>query len=225
MQIDKASIGDRVLAELRRKIIAGDYAGGEALRQEKLAVDLGVSRIPVREAIRKLEAEGLVQSEPHKGSVVTPLSSDELAQLFEIRLQLEPWLFGLAIPLMTDAGFEAAERLIGQSMDPGSIGAWSELNWQFHAKLYESAQRRHAMGMLKTVHQIANRYVNLHRAVVHDVALELSDHRALVRHARHRDAKAGVAALTDHIQRVADGLQTAIKSAFQNPCTLVRSDS
>ncbi len=212
MQIDRASISDRVLAELRRKIIAGDYAAGSALRQEKLAFDLGVSRIPIREAIHKLEAEGLVQSEPHKGSVVAPLSATELAELFEIRLQLEPWLFGLAIPLMTEASFAAAEAIIAQSMQGGSDGNWSALNWQFHATLYESAQRKHAMGMLKTVHQSANRYVNLHRAVVHDVALELSDHRTLVRHARQRDVKAGMKALKEHIRRVAAGLQSTIES-------------
>jgi DNA-binding GntR family transcriptional regulator len=211
MQIEKSSLGDRVLAELRRKIIAGDLAAGSALRQEKLAADLGVSRIPVREAIRKLEAEGLVHSEPHRGSVVAPLSLEELTELFELRMRLEPWLFGLAIPLMTEAQFAAAEAVIATSVASVSIDSWSDLNWQFHAALYEAAQRPQAMRMLTTLHQIANRYINLHRAVVHDVQVELSDHRALVQHARVRDVHAGMAALAEHIRRVAAGLQGEIK--------------
>ena len=81
--------------------------------------ELGVSRIPLREAIRHLEAEGLVTSELHKGTVVSSLSPSEIEELFGIRMQLETWLFAAAIPRMTDADFARAEAVIEEALENG----------------------------------------------------------------------------------------------------------
>src|SRR5262245_22263850 len=80
--------------------MAGVLPEGQQLRQEALAADLGVSRIPVREALRQLEAEGFVAIESHRGAVVSKLSLDEIIELFELRIRLEGWLLALAIPEM-----------------------------------------------------------------------------------------------------------------------------
>jgi DNA-binding GntR family transcriptional regulator len=84
----RTSLTEQITTELRRRILNGQLAAGTTLRQERLATELGVSRIPLREAIRHLESEGLVVSELHKGAVVSSLSPDELEELFGIRMQL-----------------------------------------------------------------------------------------------------------------------------------------
>ncbi|MFC7397354.1 GntR family transcriptional regulator [Chelatococcus sp. GCM10030263] len=194
------------MTELRRQIINGQLPEGTPLRQEKLAADLGVSRVPLREAIRQLEAEGLVVSEMHKGTVVSSLSLEEIEELFDIRIRLETWLFEVAIPRLTDADFDLAEAVIDEAMRVGSVENWGELNWRFHEVLYRPSGNKIALRLLKTVHDNANRYVNLQIAVAKDVEIELSDHQTLLAYARLRDVRRGVDMLRGHIQRVSRNL-------------------
>ena len=86
----------RVVALLRDQILSGALPEGLQLRQEKLAAELGVSRVPIREALHQLEAEGLVLQESHKGAVVSGLSIDDLEETYEIRARLETWLLELS---------------------------------------------------------------------------------------------------------------------------------
>lgn len=213
MRIGRQSLTDQIVDELRRRIVAGELPAATPLRQEKLAAEMGVSRVPLREAIRQLEAEGLVTTEVHKGTVVSSLSPQEIEELFEIRTQLETWLFGLAIPAMTEDDFRAAEAVIAEASAVGDVHAWGELNWRFHHALYAASGRHIALRLLKTVHDNANRYVNLQLAVIADVEHELVDHRQLVAFARLRDVQGGVALLRDHIGRVAQNLTDSIGSA------------
>ena len=210
MRIGRQSLTDQIVGELRRRIVAGELPEGTPLRQEKLAAELGVSRVPLREAIRQLEAEGLVTTEVHKGTVVSSLSPPEIEELFEIRTQLETWLFALAIPQMTEADFQAAEAVIAEASATATYDVWGELNWRFHRALYEASGRHIALRLLKTVHDNANRYVNLQLTTAPDVEHELVDHRQLVAFARLRDVDGGVALLRDHIGRVAQNLTSSI---------------
>jgi DNA-binding GntR family transcriptional regulator len=95
---------------LRERILRGDYAEGVPLRQDAIAQDLGVSRIPVREALRQLEAEGLVTFSPHRGAVVSSLSLKEIRELFELRAEIESDLLRRAIPEMGTEKFRAGAR-------------------------------------------------------------------------------------------------------------------
>ncbi|MCV6602558.1 MAG: GntR family transcriptional regulator, partial [Cohaesibacter sp.] len=90
-----------VADEIRQRILNGELREGEQIRQEAIATELGVSRIPVREALRQLEAEGLITLVSHKGAEVTRLEPTEIAELFEVRVMLENWLFSLAIDHIT----------------------------------------------------------------------------------------------------------------------------
>lgn len=209
-KIGRQSLTDQIVTELRRQIIAGQLAAGAPLRQEKLAAELGVSRVPLREAIRQLEAEGLVVSELHKGTVVTSLSPEELKELFEIRLRIETWLFEAAIPLMTEEDFALADAVTDEAMASGSVENWGELNWRFHEALYRPSGNLIALKLLRTVHDNANRYVNLQIAVAEDVERELADHRALTAFARLRDTRRGVDTLRAHIQRVSRNLNASL---------------
>ncbi len=207
----RTSLTEQITGELRRRILNGQLAEGTMLRQERLAADLGVSRIPLREAIRHLEAEGLVASELHKGTVVSSLSPGELEELFGIRMQLETWLFEAAIPRMTEADFARAAALIDEAAEAGHAENWSELNWRFHEALYCPSGSRIALRLLRSVHDNAARYVNLQLVVVQgDVEHELSDHHAILAYARLRDSERGVDMLRRHIARVSRNLLASL---------------
>jgi len=209
----RTSLTEQITTELRRRILNGQLAEGMTLRQERLASELGVSRIPLREAIRHLEAEGLVVSELHKGTVVSSLSPDELEELFGIRMQLETWLFEVAIPRMTAADLDNAEALIEEASRTGDVGNWSELNWRFHEALYRASGNRIALKLLRSVHDNAARYVNLQLVVMQDVERELSDHHAMLAYARLRDVDRGADMLRRHIARVSRNLMTSLAAA------------
>jgi len=88
--IERQTVAAATTRALREKILSGEIGEGEQLRQDALAAEYGVSRIPLREALRQLEAEGLVSFYPHRGAVVSTLSLAEIEELFEIRALIEP---------------------------------------------------------------------------------------------------------------------------------------
>jgi DNA-binding transcriptional regulator YhcF (GntR family) len=118
-KIVRTTTVELVTTAIRQRILSGDLAPGEVLRQEALADELGVSRVPVREAITRLVGEGLLTKVPHKGAYVAELSIEEVQETFEIRLRLEPWLFSQAIPHISDA--EARRR--DGSRRVGNVGS------------------------------------------------------------------------------------------------------
>ena len=103
-----------VVEAIREKILTGAIKAGEPLRQAALADELKVSRIPVREALLQLEAEGLVEFEAHKGATATKLSAEQVTELFELRALLECELLRLAIPKLTEAELAQSEQLLQQ---------------------------------------------------------------------------------------------------------------
>lgn len=157
---------------LRERILSGQLPAGTQLRQEKLASDLGVSRMPVREALRQLEAEGLVRLETHKGAVVARLSTQELRENYEIRARLERWLTELAVPNLTSAHLRAAERALEAMRTNVDDYRWGRLNWDFHAALLRAAGRPYALGLLHRIYRNVYRHFG--------VPIRLTDNRALL---------------------------------------------
>ncbi|MBN9272851.1 MAG: GntR family transcriptional regulator, partial [Mesorhizobium sp.] len=105
----RQTVSAMVADHIAGKIIGGEYPGGHQIRQEAIAAELGVSRIPVREALLQLEADGLVVIRTHRGAVVSELSAEDAVDLFEARLQLEPFLVGKAIERVSDGGIAEVE--------------------------------------------------------------------------------------------------------------------
>src|SRR6478672_6534621 len=117
---------------IRERILRGRYPEGEPLRQDAIGVELGVSRIPVREALRQLEAEGLVTFNPHRGAVVSSMSLDEIAELFELRAEIECDLLRRAIPKMTQEQLDRAIEVLDEfeaALHAGEASRWGPLNW------------------------------------------------------------------------------------------------
>src|SRR3954453_19675644 len=110
--IQRQTIASMTVEALRERILRGDYPEGEPLRQDALADELGVSRIPVREALRQLEAEGVVTFNPHRGAVVSSLSLDEIHELFELRADIESDRLNRAVPRMAKEQLDRAVEVL-----------------------------------------------------------------------------------------------------------------
>src|SRR4028119_1981958 len=106
------TISSAVAGDLRRRIVDGEFKAGFQLRQDALAAEFGVSRIPVREALMQLEAEGLVKILPHRGAIVSELSTEEVQELFELRALLEPRLLRASAPHLTQADHEKLQQIL-----------------------------------------------------------------------------------------------------------------
>lgn len=130
-----ATKAEAVYEEIRRRILTGLLAPAAPLNQDALAPELGVSVTPVREAVRRLEAEGLVQFQAHKTVIVAPLTREELSEIYDVRLQLDPYAASLAAMRATDEELEAIERL---ARAPSSRDPLEQvtLNRAFHRAIY-----------------------------------------------------------------------------------------
>ena len=208
--IERRTVAAEAAEILRQRILSGEIQAGQPIRQEQIAQELGVSRIPLREALKQLEAEGFVTIAPHKGAVVSSLSADEADELFALRLQLERWLLREAIPRLTAADFAKLDRIIEESRAPDSLARWGELNWQFHEVLYHPAERPLSIRFLKRIHDSLDRYLRLQIAVTRDWDRAYQDHQRLVALSREGNADAAVALLERHILDTAKALSVTL---------------
>src|SRR5215468_558743 len=200
--VQRQTIASMTVAALRERILRGDYPEGEPLRQDALADQLGVSRIPVREALRQLEAEGLVTFNPHRGAVVSSLSLDEIDELFELRAEIEGDLLRRAIPRMDDEQLERANDVVDEfqdALDAGEATRWGPLNWHFHAALYAPAQRNFTMGVLQKLHQHSDRYFRMQVLLAKGGERANEEHRAIAAAVRDKDVDRACELMRAHI--------------------------
>lgn len=133
---------DMVCDAIREQIIGGQHSPGSRLIEDRLANELGVSRSPVREALRVLEAEGYVAMIPRKGVVVSSLSADEAAEIFEVRIALESLAARLAARKASEASIARIERILAaaeRAQRRGDVAALSRLNTDFHQLVLDIA--------------------------------------------------------------------------------------
>ena len=197
--LDKTTISIQVAQELRRRILAGHYPQGVKLQQEQIAAELGVSRSPVREALGQLEAEGLVVLTPQKGAQVSPISRAEIAELFELRLLVEPHLIALAIPEMTEADLNRATSIISEMGDI-RLDGWSDANWRLHEVLYAPAGRPGMLKLLRRTHETIGRYIRMQVMATNGRADAHREHQLILDACRKRDVGKAVALLREHIE-------------------------
>ncbi|MBO6795531.1 GntR family transcriptional regulator [Maricaulis sp.] len=162
--IQKTSVVDTLAGKLRERILKNELRAGEPLRQEALAEAYGVSRMPIREAFRQLEAEGLVEFHPHRGAVVSAMSIEEAEELFDLRLAIETDLIQRAIENATEQDKNTARAALKAVQDAYSSGDeehWGALNWAFHKSLYTASARPRSLALLDGLNANIDRYVRL----------------------------------------------------------------
>ncbi len=202
-----------VVGGLRDAILSGVLAGGQPLRQDEIAEHFGVSRMPVREALRQLEGEGMVSFYPHRGAVVSELSYREVLEIIEIRISLETMALHKAFPLLGDGEFRRAEEVLHSiDEDEDLVSRWGELNWRFHATLFAPAERPRLLSVIKAQHTAFERYIRVHLALS-DYEKPQQEHYELLDNCRQGEENAAIDLLTWHIQDTGEMLLSHLKSS------------
>jgi DNA-binding GntR family transcriptional regulator len=189
------AIADR----LRAAILAGRLAAGMRVNQDRIAATHGVSHIPVREALRRLEAEGLVTFEPRRGFFVARLDAEDALELGEMRAALEALAIRLAVPRLMEADLETAKSAIEAADRSRDLAAWSACNWRFHRALYAPCGRPRLMASIETLWQGAARYLRLVWQGADWQGRSQAEHRAILRACRRGDTKMAAALVAQHV--------------------------
>jgi DNA-binding GntR family transcriptional regulator len=195
---EKQTAQDLVLASMREAILSGALPPGTRLRQEKLAERFGTSRIPVREALRALEYEGLVRSVPYRGFTVTELDADDIEEVYDLRILLEGHAVRLAVPLMTDEDLRTLEEMYTEMRDAPPGEPQLAARERFYIRLYSMTGRPRLVGLIARLRQeVARslRWPTLQHAPSH--------HQAFFEAIRAGDAERAASQLATHYRRVA----------------------
>ncbi|EHM10756.1 transcriptional regulator [Thermanaerovibrio velox DSM 12556] len=198
-----------IASVLREAIYRGMLPEGHQLHQAQLALMMGVSPIPLREALRILESEGLVAFRGHKGAYVTSLSVEEARELYEMVCQLETHLLNLAFPRITRSVLEEAEGVLDRMERVEDCIAWRDLNERFHNLLYEPAERPLIMSVLARFRQNTDRNIRMHLASMREESER--QHRRLLQLIAEGDQEGAVEALRRHLEYTSNDLQTCMR--------------
>jgi len=191
---------------LREAILLGVLKGGEQLPQDEIAAHLGVSRIPVREAFRQLEAEGLVVFYPHRGAVVSELSNREVEEIYEIRIALETTAIRLAIPHLSERDVQRAEKVLDEIDLAPDVAKWCVLNREFHTVLYTPADRPRLLALINTMRTNVERYQRIYISLMQHQANSQGEHREILDACRRHDVRSAVRDLERHLGNAARSL-------------------
>ncbi|NEU31396.1 GntR family transcriptional regulator [bacterium LRH843] len=213
----KSTLQNHVTNKLRQAILQGAFKKGERLIQEEWAAKLGVSRMPIRDALRQLELEGLIKIEPRKGAIVTPLSVNDVEEIYNLRIYLEGLAVEKALPYITKEDENEIEQLLkvmeNMSLQPINVDYYVGLNKQFHRKLREKSPWRRvnqqvdllwsgflpfaSPGLLNDFYQDAQK-----------------EHRLIFEAVKKKDTKMVQAMMRTHIQRNKMSLLSIMKLSY-----------
>ncbi len=196
---DSEAAPNSIRDQLRASILDGKLEGGTFLRQEELATHFGTSRIPVREALRQLETEGLIAFHYNRGAVVTSLTGADIIEMFELRLALECHALTVAIPNMAEDDLEQAERLLTTydlNPTPADI---SSINWRFHQALYAPCDLPKLLMMIEWNHGNLGRFVKPQPCTRSNIERSQNEHWKIFVACRQGDVNQAVSMLRQHI--------------------------
>src|SRR4051812_31097037 len=177
---------DLIADTLRDEILRGVIPPGQPLRQEELAERFGVSRLPVRDALLRLEAQGLVHVFPNRGAFVISLSPDEVREIYEMRILLEGDLLERAVPRMGDDDWRRINAASAESVRTANGPEWVEGDWKFHRALYEPAGRPIQLATIEKLRGTVARFWTVRSALPDRASEWLADHDAIVEACRAR---------------------------------------
>ena len=198
---------------LRQALDQGRWASGAALRQEEIAAELGVSRVPVREALFQLQAEGLLRMVPNKGMYVRTVSAGDLRELFRLRSLIEADVLAEAVPLHTAATLNRVETIQAALDKAASVADWIAGDREFHEALYAPAQRGESMDIVRRLRFQVDRYYFARLKPGTRAQGWHEEHHALIRAVRRRDAKAALMVLQAHLAQTERSALAALPPA------------
>jgi DNA-binding GntR family transcriptional regulator len=207
---------------LRNEILSGKLQAGHQLRQDALAERFQASRIPVREALRQLESEGLVVHHLNRGAVVAGMNVQQICELLDIRVALECHAARLAVPNMVERDFEAMERILEAYAASDVVADWAEYNRQFHLALSAPANNGRLRRLIEEYCLNTDRYTHVAMSEATGRDKPMEDHYALLAACRARDVARVVALLEEHIDHtrrelLATARERAMGEAAETP--------
>lgn len=192
--------------KLRAAIFDGRLPRGTAVRQQELATLFGVSRMPVREALRQLEAQGLLEVIQHKGAVVAPLISHDSNETYALRILLESEALRLSVPLLQPNDLEQAQHCIDALELETDYSEISRLNRHFHLALYARAGNKRLLKLVDEGLCEEERFLRFNLQHMGLGKLAQDDHRELLQAASEQNVELSVQLLRQHLQRGMDAI-------------------
>ncbi|MFB2552845.1 GntR family transcriptional regulator [Ensifer soli] len=193
------TIALRITRTLAERIVAGGIEPGAKLRQDAIAEEFGTSHVPVREAFRRLEAQGLVVSEPRRGVRVARFTLEEVKEVAEMRAALEVLALRHAAPHLTRAILDAAENATRAGDRAGDMQAWEEANRAFHRLILAPCAMPRLLAAIDDLHAASARFLLTGWRAEWEAPTD-RDHRAILAALRAGDLDTAVAVLARHVQ-------------------------
>ena len=191
---------EHVYKNLRRKILTGELSSGAALRQDEIARQNKVSKIPVREALRRLEVEGFVDFIPRKGATVRQVDVSDVLELLDIRLALECRALELAIPNIVDSDIQIAQDIHQVYENELVPENWSNLNRDFHNTLLEPCNNKHLLSLLFDVEQRMGMLMRYKVTQASGLSRPIKEHALILKACEQRNVELAVDLLHKHIE-------------------------
>ncbi len=206
------TVKDQLVQALRDEIIRGNLRPGQYLRQEDLAERFEVSTMPVREALRELEADGLVTIYPHRGTIVTSLSPDDLEDIYDVRALLEERAACLAVPRLTETTLGEMSSVLDElDRHLNDVLMAVNLNHRFHSTLYAASGRQHLCELQQVLRRRTHHYLYAYITCLGDMPHAQAEHRAILQACRRHDAEQAAVITREHVARVGHALCKYVK--------------
>ncbi|WP_434778800.1 GntR family transcriptional regulator [Neisseria sp. Ec49-e6-T10] len=217
--IKRQTLSSAVANSLRERILTGELVDGTQLIQETLSQEYGISRVPIREALRQLEAEGLITFEDHKGAKVTQLHLSDVLEMIQIRALLEKELIQRAIPLLTQTHLEHAKTCLiefNQAFEQNDIENWGRLNAQFHTSFYQVANRPHTLNLIQQLYNQTDRYTRMQILLTQTKELAHNEHQHILELCQEKQVQEAGEFIYQHILNAGEMLAKTLR----NPTTI-----
>jgi DNA-binding GntR family transcriptional regulator len=193
------TVQQAVVEAVRARIVSGRLAAGSRIDQDALAAEFGVSRMPIREALRQLGAEGFVTIVPHRGAIVTALSPTEVEEVYEIRAVLEALASRMAVSALTEHDLAKLGGILEAMHDEEQIDTWVALNDRFHNTIIQASNRGRLIELIQRIRHQSQPYVRLYVHHLHRSAQAREEHEAILAALVARDADKTESAVRSHL--------------------------
>jgi DNA-binding GntR family transcriptional regulator len=203
---------EAVLVELRRLILAGELPPGAPVRQDAIATSLGVSRVPVREALKILEGEGQVVYHPHRGYFITELTMRDVREIYRVRDLLESEAIREGVPKLEE-GALGRMRAALETMEAGDaeeVARMSKANTTFHMTLLAACDMPHLLKHIRLLREATDAYRSLYYLTDHAIESVRVEHRAIYEAARAGEVEQVVELATQHREHTVQALKAAL---------------
>jgi len=203
LQQNVNSLPETTYAWLRERILSGALPPGTELRQERIAKKFGVSRVPIREAMSRLQAEGLVELRPRRGFAVTSLDLAQIVEIFELRMAIEEHALTTATVLRSERDVAEVKAILDKMrslnhQDADYLAQWAELNRQYHMRLIASANRERLAKIASNLSDAVEPYVRIESHLTGEVEQAELQHMAIFEAFRQGDAERAGRLSRDH---------------------------